>query len=150
MFAVLDSKGRLIAYHDEKRVVEKYADSVRSIHHITLNVKKIKKRSKYKLKGREDLYLVKYGKTYIQEGYVMYIELSDSKFEEDECEAKDVLLRILELNELSSKDTKAIARVIRLLDKMIYEKEHYTPSFNELKDLKESYDPYIYNYGMYE
>ena len=36
------------------------------------------------------------------------------------------------------------------MDSIIYEDERYTPSINELEHLKNDYDPYIYNYGMYE
>ena len=64
--------------------------------------------------------------------------------------AQEIILRTLEINELSSKESKVLAKSAEILGRLHYESESYTPSLNELKSLKDSYDPYIYNYGMYE
>ena len=148
MFAVLDEKRNIIAFHDEKRVVKKYVESIYAVHKITLSIKKISKRYKHALNA--DLYLVKYGKTFVQVGFITYIQIAYDTFLDDERNAKDTLLRILELDRLDSKEIKTIKKAVKIMDKLVYKDERYTPSFDELSRLKADYDPYIYNYKLYE
>ena len=96
------------------------------------------------------MYLVRYGETYVQAGYLTYIQLAYGQATEDEKYAKDILLRILELNKISNKERKTLSKAVEILDRQIYSENQYTPSLNELKRLKSEYDPYIYNYGIYE
>ena len=150
MYASIDISGKIIAIHDEKNIVEEYNNRVYYYHKIHLDIIKVKKKSVKKISYLDDLYLVRYGETYVQAGYLTYIQLAYDQMSEDLKFAQEIILRTLEINELSSKESKVLAKSAAILGRLHYESESYTPSLNELKSLKDSYDPYIYNYGMYE
>lgn len=150
MYISIDSSGKIIAIHDEKEVVEKYNSMIYHFHKIRLDIIKTKKKNIANTDFYDDLYLVRYGETYVQAGYLTYIQLAYGPHYEDETYAKDILLRMLEINKLSNKDRKTLTKAVKILDKEIFSDSQYTPSLNELKRLKEDYDPYIYNYGIYE
>lgn len=148
MYCAYDQENNIIAYHDKKYVVEKYIDSIQILHKIRLNLGKIKKSSKYKLNGKDELYLIRYGDTYIQSGYLIYVELFQTQFIEDDQYALDVLCRIVETTRLTEKENKKIMKAIKVMEKLVYEDRQYIPSFNQLKSMKVDYDPYIYNTGL--
>lgn len=150
MYLSLDSTGKIIAIHDDKEVVEKYNMLIYHHHKIRLDIIKAKKKNIKNSAYFDDLYLVRYGETYVQAGYLTYIQLAYGQATEDEKYAKDILLRILELNKISNKERKTLSKAVEILDRQIYSENQYTPSLNELKRLKSEYDPYIYNYGIYE
>lgn len=149
MFLSVDSTGKIIAMHDDKEVVEEYNNLIYHYHKIHLNIIKAKKKSLKNKKFFDDLYLVRYGQTYVQAGYLTYIQLASDQIHDDMRFAKDILLRVLEINKLSNKDSKSISKAISIMDDLIYEDEQYTPSITELRNLKNDYDPYIYNYNVY-
>lgn len=150
MFCVYDDDENIIAFHDSRKVVEKYIESIYNINKIQLKIGKIKKSSEYKLDGKDDLYLVRVNDTYVQSGYLVYMELVSQQLVEDEQYAKDILLRMLEVNRLSKKNAKKIEKAIEVIDELLYEDNHYVPSLPELKRIKMDYDPYIYNCGLYD
>lgn len=150
MYCVYDDEGHIIAYHEKKKVVTTYIDRIFRFHQIMLDYKKIK--SEYEdilLKGKEDLYLVRYADTYVQSGYLVYLQIVSDQVNYDHEYAKDVLCRILETAQLSKKDTKVLEKSIDILDKIIYEEAAYTPTIKELQRYKYDYDPYFYNAKMY-
>lgn len=150
MYCAYDKNKNIIAFHDKRRVVEKYIDSIFKLHHIELILGKIKKSSKYKLIDKDELYLIRYGNTYVQSGYLIYIELSQDQFIEDEQYATDVLYRLLETSRLTDKQSKKIEKAIKVMEDILKEDREFIPSFNTLEELKLNYDPYIYNTGLYE
>lgn len=150
MWCVYDSDENIIAFHDSKKVVEKYVDSVFSIHNILLEIGKIKKDSEYKLQNNDELYLVRYNDTYVQEGYLLYLQIvSDCRCGvEDEEFTRDILFRLLEMNRLNNKEKKVIEKAIKVIDSLLAEDEKFIPTLDQLKSLKLDYDPYIYNYRL--
>ena len=150
MFAVVDSECQIIAYHDYLDVVEKYIENVKKSHgDVDLHISKIKKKH-VSLTGIEDLYLVRYADTYVQEGYMEYLALASDQFIYDYRYAKDILLKILEeYAELNNKDIKTLKKATKIVDRILRDSETYTPDLTELKNLKLDYDPYIYNFGAY-
>lgn len=147
MYCVLNEE-KIIAFHEEKRVVESYCESIKKYHNKTLMIAKIKKHKRKKLKNISnyyDLYLVRYGDTYVQSGYIEYLEMHSPQIEYDHLQAKDTLLRIMELEELSEKEKKAYQVVLRSLEEIIEEDRSYTPDIKELNQMKDQYLPYIYN-----
>lgn len=149
MFMSVDTRGKIIAMHDEKSVVEEYNSLIFRYHKIHLDIIKAKKKSLKNKAYFDDLYLVRYGQTYVQAGYLTYIQLASDQMSEDMQFAKDILLRILEVNKLSNKESKTLTKAVNIMDRIIYEDERYTPSINELEHLKNDYDPYIYNYKIF-
>lgn len=150
MYCCIDEKKNIIAIHDDKDVVETYRDLIQKMHNIELSVGKIKKKMKNKLEKFSDLYLVRYGNTYVQSGYLLYLQLCSEQVKSDNRYAKDILLRLLETSRLNNKDAKKIMKAIEVMDKIEEEDNNYFPSLNELKGMKEFYDPYIYNSGLYD
>ena len=148
MYCAYDQENNIIAFHDKKYVVEKYIDSIQSLHKINLNLGKIKKSSKYKLVEKDELYLIRYGNTYIQTGYLIYVELFQTQFMEDDQYALDVLYRIIETTRLNNKENKKIMKAIKVMEKIVHEDREYIPSFDQLKTMKVDYEPYIYNTGL--
>ena len=77
MFCAYDIEENIIAFHDSKKVVQKYIDTVFSIHKVELKLGKIKKTSEWKILDKDDLYLVRFNDTYVQSGYLLYLELAE-------------------------------------------------------------------------
>lgn len=148
MFCVYDTDGNIIAFHHKKRVVEKYIDRIYSLHKINLKIGKLKESSKYKLIGKDDLYLIRYADTYIQSGYLSYVEISSDQFIEDDQQALDTLYRMLELSRLKKKEVKTITKAIEVIEKIVKEDREYTPTIKDLKTMKHNYDAYVYNTGI--
>lgn len=148
MYCAYDQKENIIAWHDKKSVVEKYIGSIYELHKIELSLGKIKKSSEYKALHKDDLYLIRYGNTYIQSGYLMYVELAEDKLVEDDQYALDILYRLLETARLTKKQTKKIVKAIKVMEKVVRKDKEYIPSFEQLKIYKMDYDPYLYNTGL--
>lgn len=141
MFAVIDDEMRVIAYHEKKSVVKEYLN----------NLKKSHKDEKFEyqiVKGRvrdidSEKYLIRFGKTYIQSGYKEVLDIETKPILEDEKIAMNMLYEIAESKELSNKDIKAIARVMRILSEVYDEDLSYTPTEEELDAIRERYDKYL-------
>lgn len=145
MFCVIDDENNIIAYHEKRKVVEKYIQSVFQSSNLELNFIKLKRKDLYRLENLSDLYLVRYGDTYLQSGYVLYYSIVSDQIVYDHEYARDVLYRILELQDLSDKKVKTIQKCINILEDMISIESNEVPTLPELKNMKVHYDPYFYN-----
>lgn len=141
MFAAINSEMRVIAYHEKKSVVKKYLN----------NLKKSHKDEKFEyqiVKGKirdidSEKYLIRFGRTYIQSGYKEILDIEVKPILENEKIAMNMLYEIAKTRELSNKDIKAIARVMRILGEVYDEDISYTPTEEELNAIKERYDKYL-------
>ena len=150
MYVVGDDKDKVIAFHDEKRVVKRYVENYNSCNDSKLKYYKMKKSiAKKELKYKEDLYLVKYRSTYIQSGYYDYCRVAETDNLSELYETKDVLFKLLEVDfsMLDKKDIKHISGAINVINRLIEEEKKYTPNMRELKTLKDNID--IYNRNVY-
>nr|DAR90509.1 MAG TPA: hypothetical protein [Caudoviricetes sp.]DAX59838.1 MAG TPA: hypothetical protein [Caudoviricetes sp.] len=147
MYAVINNDSReIIAYHEDEEVVEFYLDSVEDDKKDDLSIIKIKKKYKEEIvKKYEDLHLVRFRNTYVQSGYLIYIKLSSQDILDDEEYARDILLRIIETQNLNNNEIKKLSKAIEVVDRLINEDKTYTPSYNELKRMRNHYDLYMYN-----
>ena len=145
MYIVLNDDNKLIAFHDEKRVVKTYVENYNRNNDEKLSFRKVK-RSKIKkeLKNKEDLYLVKYRSTYIQSKYYDSMEISETDILDELQSTKDVLYRILELDykNLSNKEIKHLESTIKILEERISDELEYTPCVRELNEIKENIEYY--------
>ena len=149
MYIVHESE-KIIAFHEDKCVVEMYTEAIYKYHKIKLDIRKLTKREKKSsIKNLYDLYLVRYGETYVQSGYLFYLQLSSDQYIEDEKYARDILYRLLESRNLKEKERRKIEKAVDVLEEKIYDDESYTPTLSELKRMKMDYDPYMYNIGVY-
>ena len=150
MYCAYDDENNIIAFHDSKRAVETYIDRVYQCNRLTLKMCKVRKENRHLLRGKDDLYLVRYGETFIQSGYLDYISYSSLQMIEDNIMAMDILYRLLETERLSKKENKTIRKAIEIMEEVTKEDGEFTPSLSQLKEMKMNYDPYIYNVNMYE
>ena len=151
MYCVYDNNDRVIAFHDEYDIVKTYVQRVKASHedHPDLHIGKIKKKKVKNLQDYDDLYLVRYANTYVQSGYLVYLEMFSSQHIEDEQQCRDVLLKILECDIITGKERKHIERAVRVIDRLLEESKEYTPSFTELQGYEMDYSPYLYNKGVF-
>ena len=148
MYAAFDGK-QIVAFHDEYRVVEEYCSLIEKNHNGRLSICKIKDKKCTKLDYFEDLYLVRYNETYVQSGYVLYLQILTDDYIHDHVYAKDILMRILEFYSFSKDEMKAIKKTIKILDNMIKDDSEYVPELSTLKSMEVDYQPYIYNKGIF-
>lgn len=150
MYVVLNDNKKIVAFHEDYDVCEIYVDNLEKSHNISLNIAKIKKKNKHLLKGLDDLYLVRYGHTYVQEGYLQYVEISEGQYLDDIRYAKDVIYRLLEgAHNIKEKDVKTLSKSTKILDRLLEDMASYTPSLDILNGLKMDYEEYIYNLDSY-
>lgn len=149
MFCVLDENENIIAYHENKSIVKKYVGNIYRCHSILLTIKKYKKNDSI-YTNLPDLYLVRYADTYVQAGYLLYIQLLSDQVDYDHEYVRDILLRILEITTLSKKEKKHLEKSVEIIDKMLANEKRYTPTIQDLKSIKTDYDPYFYNAGIYD
>lgn len=148
MYVVLDNND-IIGFHEEYDVCKKYVDNVYKHHKVILEINKLKKKKRNLLFGLDDLYLVRYGYTYIQEGYLLYVELSSEQIVDDIRYARDVIYRILGSQEdLTGKEVSTLSKSTKILEDLYIDASTYTPLLSDLKNLKQDYDPYLYNTGI--
>lgn len=139
---IKNDKIEYVAFHDEKRVVEKYIDYCNKCNDLDLKLVKIKRKKAEKVYNFSNLYLIKYQDTYIQNGYTEYADICDVIGDHQSC--KDTLLAILETYNLSKKERKAFEKVILSIDDIISEDKKFTPSLDILKEAENDIYPYIY------
>jgi len=140
--------GRIVAYHDSQSVVETYVQNVVKSHPEIepLKIIKVKRKEVKRLDDYESLYLVRCGETYVQSGYIEYLNLSSSQFIYDERYARDVMLRVLEMGQISeAKKVKRLKKAIKIMDELLYDSESYTPSLKELRTMEMDLLPYMNN-----
>lgn len=145
MYCAINENDEIIAYHEDKEVVETYIYNVMRSNEskdINLDLVKIKNKLIINNYKYDDLYLVRYGSTYIQTGYLMYLQIVSDDIAGDNIYAKDLLLRMLEIYKLSNKEAKAITKAVKVIDKIIEDEDYYTPTITELKKYKSMYSRY--------
>ena len=139
---IKNDKIEYVAFHDEKRVVEKYIDYCNKYNDLDLKLVRIKRKKAEKVYNFSNLYLIKYQDTYIQNGYSEYADICDVIGDHQSC--KDTLLAILETYNLTKKERKAFEKVIVSIDDIISEDKKFTPSLDMLKEAENDIYPYIY------
>ena len=151
MYCVYDNKDRVVAFHDEYDIVKTYVHRVNASHdnHNDLHIGKVKKKKVKKLEEFDNLYLVRYANTYVQAGYLVYLEMISAQHIEDEQQCRDVLLRILECDIISDKERKRLEQAVKVIDRLLEDSKRFTPSISELKGYEMDYSPYLYNKGAF-
>ena len=149
MYCIYDTNKKIIAFHDDYDVVETYVDHIYKCHKgeefPNLRIGKIKKKKLKKVIDIDNLYLVRYADTYVQSGYIEYLELISSQHIYDNQQCKDILLKILECNPLSDKERKSIEKTVEIIDRFLSEAKEFTPTLYDLKMCEIDYAPYMYN-----
>ena len=145
MYAVYDKK-KLIAYHDEKRVVKRYCNSINTNkREKDLYFLKIPKTIWKEKNHNPDLYLVRYGKSYIQSGYIDYVQTDYNINLSELYLSKDILLKIAETRNVPKAILKSFTKVLNFLEGIIKEEEEYVPTLEELQSIKNHMDEFRYH-----
>lgn len=146
MYIIVDTDlDRIVACHDEKRVARAYIRNFERSHPEMVDVFQIKK-EKHRdvpIDVRTDLYLVRYGHTYVPYEYYTYLELVSEQPIEDLRYVKEILMRIEESKEMSNKTRKHFDYVIKEVSGYLNDALDYTSSMQELVQYKDQYDLYI-------
>ena len=139
-----DQEKKVVAYHPDKKVIEKYILDIYKSHKINLKMIKIKNRYKNKIKFNEDLLLVRYRDFYIQIGYMVHYQIMSEDLAYDHQYARDILIRMVqvELDDDEKKEQKILMKAIDVLSSKIYDDNHYTPTLTELERSKELHEKY--------
>lgn len=151
MFCVYDDEEHVIAFHDYLDVVQEYVNNIKkSNENANLHIGKIKKKKVKHLQDFYDLYLVRYAETYVQEGYLEYLSIMSDQVNYDNKLAIDIMMRTLENPSLSKRERKVMEQAVYIMTKLAKEEASYTPTIDNLKQLKNHFDPYLYNQGIYD
>lgn len=141
MFLVINNENKVIAISDDKKIVKKYIQNVKlsnpeeSLTYCKMKCKTIE---------NDDLMLVRYGHTYIQKGYIQYLDLANNQIAEDEQFTMDVLIRMIEMYDLKKNEIKALKKAIIIVDKYRRAESEYTPNLKQLNSYKEHFEPYLH------
>ena len=143
MYAAIHQKN-FIAFHDELKVIKKYRKGLLKSHNIDIDVAYISKKKLKKIPDYADLYLVRYGDTYIQSKYYSTSNIDLKQLIYDLKYTKDILFRIIEIpdDDLSEEDSYHIEKVIELLYNKLNSIKEYTPTLSELKSMYDMYERY--------
>lgn len=136
---------KLTAVHEDKKIIQKYCDSIKEAYGYDIEVVKISK-NKINHNTYCDLYLVRYGDSYIQSKYYVLAKHDDGQFKYDLTYAKDVLLRIAEYID-DEKKLKHIKKVITTIDEEIEEimsKPKSPIHLNELDSMLNDFNRALY------
>ena len=108
---------KIIAYHDDKKVIKRYIKKLIDTYGTDKDDYKIDKVSNNKYD--ENLYLVRHNDSYIQIKYYETMHLLEDGIIDDEVFARDILNRILETEDLSKSERKSLLKSIIILNDII-------------------------------
>lgn len=146
---VLFRSGKALACHESKKVMLEYKQSLirdneedYDIHDDVYRILKIKKRELKNRVNINDIYLVRYGYTYVPYMYFESLDIMDSQILQDNDFCIDILYRLLEDPELTDKNINHIEKTIKILEKYNQQAREYTPNEDKLKYYKNIVDRY--------
>lgn len=143
-FALFENS-QLIGFHEEKRVVKQYLKSVQDRSKGIFQIIRISQKKIEKIPNYQDLYFIRFGKTYIQFGYEEYISDDYATILAELYLAKEVLLK-LELKDHLSKSTRnGLKKTLLLLEEEIEAEETMVPTLDELKCIKDHMEEFRYH-----
>lgn len=133
----------IIAFHEDQDIVNLYLENLDDEASSNLECKKVKI-SDGKLPKYTDKYLVPYNKTYIQEGYIQFLDIvNDNNTINDLKFTREMLMSLVDRKIIKSdKKKKKICSVVDMLNKLIEDEDYYTPSINQLENYKSNFEYY--------
>lgn len=152
LFVVKNSNNTLVAYHEDLDVVNEYVSNVKVSHPDTdLIVGKMSEKYVKKKDPKHDLYLVRYSETYVQTGYVSYLEIESSQHIYDMRYVKEIIIRTIDQwkDDLNDKDIKHLKKTAKIFDDILFDAESFTPTLDELKGMRDHLESYMYNRNTY-
>lgn len=143
VFGLVDENNIPVAFHRERRVIERYMEGYEKTNDVILKPIHIKRKKIKKCVNYEDLYLIRYGETYIQSKYLYIRQLDVEPLLDNLVCAHDVIIRIIEFNNNKS-DCHKLSKALDIIDSEIERVKEEIPSIRELKQREMDYDSYSY------
>ena len=145
MYCVYDGNNRIIAFHDDLEIVTSYVHDIQHSHSDAndLQIGKIKKKKVKSTIDYYDLYLVRYGDTYVQSRYIDYADLVGGQCMYDNQQCRDTLLRILECDDISDKERKSIEQTVKIINRILDNDKKYTPTIQQLITYETEFSQYM-------
>ena len=148
MYVLMRSE-KAVACHDSKKIIIKYKNYILRDNDEDEIIYKIYKIKKSKLQGRiniNDLYLVRYGNTYVPFKYLDSLDIVASQVIYDNEYCIDVLYKFLEEPDLTDTDIHHIEKTINIIEKYNKEAKKYTPN----EDILNNYYHLAENNNLYK
>lgn len=142
MFCLIDERQMPVAFHEEERVIKYYREAYYYDNNIKLRLIRMKKKVAKKCDEFKDLYLVRYGRTFIQSKYLYVRQLDLDPLIEDLQISHDVIIRLIEVS--NEKDGKQLSKTLNIIDKNIDKLERGITPLDELKERDMFYEQYQY------
>lgn len=140
MFCLIDERQMPVAFHEEERVIKYYRKAYYFDNNIKLRLIRMKKKVAKKYDEFKDLYLVRYGRTFIQSKYLYVRQLDLDPLIEDLQISHDVIIRLIEVS--NEKDGKQLSKTLNIIDKNIDKLERGITPLDELKERDMFYEQY--------
>lgn len=134
VYGVFDGK-HLVAYHEEKRAAMNY---VIGVWNSSYKIKKLHKQKLKTIPDYEDLYLVRFGRTFIQVGYLSYAEEDQKRILNELYFVKDILRKYVETEYLTDDKERQLSLLdtIDMLDEQIELEEFSVDPPEVLEEIK--------------
>ena len=148
MYCAYDGKN-VVAFHKKRKVVEFYCARIYQNHQKVFYVGKISKKKLANIEDFDDLYLREYQCTFLQSGYIEYLEIALGDIVAERIELKIKLEDILNVTKFNSKTQKIIKKGIDTVETAFEKDAMFTPELAELKQMKLDYEQYSINRYYY-
>ena len=141
VFMLCTEDGEAIAFHNEKRVIDKFRMDYEISNNTHLTLFKIKGKNLDKYPDYSDLYLVKYGESYVQTKYFSIADVEYGQILYDYNYAKDVLNHIIEFTKDNKKE-KQLIKAVKIIEDEIYRISSNVSSVETLEELYNECETY--------
>ena len=144
IFMLCTKDGDAVAFHKEKRVIQKFKMDYEISNNTDLNLFVIKGKNINKYPDYSDLYLVKYGENYVQTKYFYIADVEYGQILYDFNYAKDVLNHIIEFTKDNKKE-KHLLKAVEILEDEIKNIQSNVSSIDVLEEIDTEYNTYRNN-----
>lgn len=127
---------KIVAFHEEKKIVKDYIESVSNI---VYHLGKCKSSELRKIKDVEDLYLIKHKDTYVQCKFYDYVDFMTEGEVGELRHTIDTLSKVLRIGEPNFSTRKAIVKSISFLKRLILEMEGTNPDYESIERMFKEY-----------
>lgn len=140
-FMLCTKDGDAVAFHKEKRIIQKFKMDYEISNNTELDLFVIKGKNINKYPDYSDLYLVKYGESYVQTKYFYIANIEYGQIIYDYNYAKDVLNHIIEFTKDNKKE-KHLMKAVEIIEGELRNIQSNISSIELLDELDNEYQTY--------
>lgn len=133
----------IICYHEDLDVINRYGETVEKTNPGSsqfYEIGRAKIKDLKRIPSYYDFYLVRYGSSYIQAGYMELVEHDLATALKELAFAKEIIFKHLEFTQLSVKDKGVLQKACGILQELELDIAEETPTLDELKIHKMDYE----------